>query len=362
MRQYQLALAPLSLLSIALLAGCGGGGGGNQVTKIQFSSVVTFGDSLSDVGSYNVGAITALGGGHYTVNSQTNGAPTPSNWTELITATLGQTPLCAAETGLQGSGPGFSVPITLHPTCTSYAMGGARVTNAVGPGNALLGGSNAILGQLTIPVVTQIGNHLALHSGAFSGNEVVFVLAGGNDAILQFTAVANQVSTPTAAVTAMGQAGGELAGYVNNLLVGKGAHYVVVVNLPDLSTTPMGTSAEAAAPGSQALINTMVTTFNTQLQSGLVAGPNILYVDAHAISADQVKNPAIYGLTNVTTPACNLSPSVNALGSSLVCNASNVVAGDVSHYQFADTVHPTPYGNLLLARYVSSQMAIKGWL
>ena len=344
------------------VVGCGGGGGGNQATAVKFSSVVTFGDSLSDVGSYNVGAITALGGGRYTVNSLTNGVPTASNWTELMTATLGQSALCAAETGLQGSGTGFSVPIVFHSTCTSYAMGGARVTNPVGPGNALLGGANAVLGQLTVPVVTQIGNHLASHGGAFTGNEVVFVMAGGNDAILQFTAVASQLATPAMAVTAMAQAGGELAGYVNNLLVGKGAKYVVVVNLPDLSTTPMGLAAEAAAPGSQALINTMVTTFNSQLQGGLVSGANVLYVDAHAISADQVKNPAIYGLTNVTMPACNLSASVNVLGSSLVCTTSNVVAGDVSHYQFADSVHPTPYGNLLLARYVSSQMAIKGWL
>ncbi len=362
MRQNKMVLAALISLSALVLTGCGSGGAGNQTTKIQFSSVVTFGDSLSDVGSYDVGAINLLGGGRYTINSMTNGAPTPSNWTELITGTLGQTPLCAAETGLNGSAPGFSVSTQFYSNCTSYAQGGARVTNPVGPGNVLLGGSNALLGQLTVPVVMQMANHLASHGHAFTGKEVVFVLAGGNDAIIQFTAIANSLETPATAVTAMAQAGGELAGYVNNLLLANGANYVVVVNLPDLSTTPMGTQAEAAAPGSQALINTMVTTFNSQLESGLGNSSKVLYVDAHSISADQVRNPATYGLTNVTDTACNLSYPANALGSSLVCNAGNVIAGDVSHYQFADLVHPTPYGNLLLARYVASQMAIKGWL
>ena len=48
--------------------------------------------------------------------------------------------------------------------------------------------------------------------------------------------------------------------------------------------------------------------------------------------------------------------------SSLVCTASTVISGDVSHYQFADTVHPTPYGYQLLAQYVTQQLALAGWL
>jgi phospholipase/lecithinase/hemolysin len=29
---------------------------------------------------------------------------------------------------------------------------------------------------------------------------------------------------------------------------------------------------------------------------------------------------------------------------------------------FADDVHPTPFENALIARYVLEQMAVKGWL
>ena len=70
MPQQKLFLAAAVTLTAVVLAGCGGGSSaGNQKPKIQFSSQVSFGDSLSDVGSYAVGEILALGGGRYTVNA-----------------------------------------------------------------------------------------------------------------------------------------------------------------------------------------------------------------------------------------------------------------------------------------------------
>ena len=132
-----------------------------------------------------------------------------------------------------------------------------------------------------------------------------------------------------------------------------------MVNLPDLSVTPYALTQSVET---RALITTMVTTFNNQLQTGLDANANVLVVDAYSANRDQYTNPGPYGLTNVTTPACDLSPAKNPLGSSLVCSAANTVAGDVSHYSYADSVHPTPFANLLLARYVAEKMAVKGWL
>src|SRR5271165_1624841 len=107
MRQHKLAVA---LLAAAALAGCGGSSsGGNQSTKIQFSSQVSFGDSLSDVGSYAVGEVAALHGGKYTVNTLT---PSPQNWTELMAESLNLPAPCAAQTGLDGmAADGFSVAV-----------------------------------------------------------------------------------------------------------------------------------------------------------------------------------------------------------------------------------------------------------
>ncbi len=360
MRKYNFAA---TLLMAILLAGCGGGGssGGSQAPKVSFTSEVIFGDSLSDVGSYAVGTVTALGGGgQYTING------TGKNWTELMAAQLGLPAPCAAQTGLNGSATyGFSEPVVNDTSCTDYAQGGARVTNPVGPGNALLGGSNAILGQLTVPIVTQIQNH-----GTFSGREIVYVMAGANDVFMNLSIYAASPSpaAATAAVTAMATAATELAGYVNtNIISAGGAKYVVVINMPDVSSTPFAAAQEATAPGSKAFINTLVTTFNSQLQSLVANNPNVLFVDAYTVHRDEVTNPAAYSLSNVTTPACNITISnvtnpTNPIGSSLMCNAGNLSPGVDSHYLFSDTVHPTPYGYLLLARLVSKEMLIKGWL
>jgi len=65
----------------------------------------------------------------------------------------------------------------------------------------------------------------------------------------------------------------------------------------------------------------------------------------------------------VTVPACDLTKLAATLfASSLVCTNATLIGGDVSHYEFADTVHPTPFGYSLLARYVADQMINAGWL
>jgi phospholipase/lecithinase/hemolysin len=455
MRKTSFALA---LLTAAALAACGGSSsprGGDQTPGTKFSAQVSFGDSLSDVGTYAVGTVKALGGGKFTINGDNtsiNPDLTGKNWTEFVAAQLQLPAPCPAQTGLQGNAAqGLNVPITFNVNCLNYAQGGARVTNPVGPGNALTG---AALGATTVPVVTQIANHLAKTGGKFSGTELVTVMAGGNDilfllgqlsanataagtaagaqafAVSLATQLAAGATNPTTAfqsivlaiqtesaraghtndtivaaavqaavlagntpaaqssvylpmaakakadadaagqqagatylttngpgvVTAMATAGGQLAALVKTQIVAKGANYVVVNNLPDVASTPSGKSQSAPV---QSLIQTAVDAFNAQLKAGVSGDPKILYVDLWTVSHDEVINPGPYGLTNTSTPACG----PNALGTtSLVCTAKNVIAGDVSHYMFADDVHPTPFENWLVARYVLEQMATKGWL
>lgn len=403
----------LSLVAAAILVGCGGGGSSatDPAPKIKFSAQVTFGDSLSDVGTYKVGTVAALGGGKYTVNSAT-----AKNWTEIVAADLGLSAPCAAQTGLEGlASQGFNVPVKNNAGCTGYAQGGARVTNPVGPGNKLLGGNNAILGQLTVPVIKQIQNHLDANGGKFTGTEVVFVSGGPNDAFIQAgTLSAAATAAATAAVTAavpgqiqkdiasgackptdaqasncipaavavltptvgasagaayakanaqtyvdaMGTAGTELASYVNNMILAKGAKYVVVVNMPDLSKTP---DALKQSADTQTLLNGMTVTFNARLLAGLAGNDNVLFVDLFTRFRDHAANPATYGIGNVTTPACDLTPAKNPLGSSLVCSANNLIAGDTSKYYFADSVHPTPLGQSLFASYVSEELTKRKW-
>ena len=160
-------------------------------------------------------------------------------------------------------------------------------------------------------------------------------------------------------VAALGKAGAEKAAIVKDI-VAKGAKYVVVNNLPDVANTPSG----RAQPALQPLIDTMVNAFNPQLKAGLGESPAILYVDLYSISRDQMTNPKtkeIYGLSNVTTPACDLAnPAVKE--TSLLCTTRTLVAGDTAHFMYADSIHPTPYEYWLIARYILKDMAVKGWL
>lgn len=331
----------------------------NRDTKVKpvLTGMVNFGDSLSDVGSYKVGSVALLGGGQYTINS-----PTALNWTAIVAKAYGLADPCAAQTGLDGlASQGFSVPVTNVATCFSYAQGGARVTSQPGPGNKLLGSA---VGQLTVPVKDQMAAHLTKVGGTYSGKELVTVLAGGNDLFIQsgslpqaiaarvaagLTPADAQTAAVTAAVTEMGKAGAELADYVKALVLAKGAKTVVVVNLPNVSKTPYALAQDFATQG---LVNLMATTFNDQLKADLV-GTSVVLVDAYTESNAQAANLTAYGLTNVTSRACGTTPS-------LVCTASNLIPVDVSRYQFADDVHPTPYGYELLAKFVLAEMRRAG--
>ena len=284
-------LLPLGSVALActLFAGCGGG-------ESSYSNLVVFGDSLSDVGSYRTPGIAAIGGGQYTVNG-TNSA----NWTELLARELAVPAPCPAQTGLESSAPlaALAAPTTNHPGCFSYAQGGARVTDPIGPWNkALLSlvppDPSGYLGQLTVPLVRQIQRHLTVSNDKrFSETELVAVLAGGNDlfmqtAILKATLAAggDPATAVPAAVAGMAQAGDELAGYINTQIVGKGARHVVVVNLPDIGKTPDSLVQPAQT---QALITQMVQAFNAHLSGPLAGVPRVLLVDA--FSASRTRQP-----------------------------------------------------------------------
>ena len=435
MRKTSFALA---LLTAAVLTACGGTDPrpGDQTPKTKFSQQVAFGDSLSDVGTYAVGGVAVQGGGQYTINgdmTSVNPELTGKNFTAVIAAQLGLPAPCAAQTGLLGTAStnpalNFSVPIVTNANCFNYAQGGARVTNPVGPGNRALAAANApvVLGATTVPVVTQIANHLAKVGGKFSGTELVIVTTGGNDVLEQLGELSSGATNPLTAqqaiaaaataeaqkgsaaeaiigaairaavgagntaaaanaaaigakagadaqaaglkysadhgadaVKALGTAGAELAVLVKTQILAKGANYVVVNNLPDVSIAP---SVLAQSTDTQKLVATMVATFNQQLKAGLGDDAKLLYVDLATVSHDQAVNPAPYGLTVTNKPACDLSTAKNPLASSLVCNKNNLISGDVSHYMFADGVHPTPFEYALIARYILLQMSGKGWI
>ncbi len=385
----------MAALACALLAGCGddasipgsGSPAGAPTTKGSFTALVTFGDSLSDLGAYaSATSVTGNGlppyfGGKFSTNDGTTGTV----WPENLATTLGlvTTP---AEVGFAGTSvkcPAAATP-ALAATCTGYGQGGSRVTDPAGIGKTG--------GALTVPVVTQIANHLA-RFGSFKASDLVLVWAGNNDAFIQFgsfsaaataiqaDAVAGRISADeanqklfaaqSAAQTEMKKAAGELATLVKEQILAKGGKYVAVFTLPDSTLTPFGATLPASA---KPVLSGLVDVFNLWLRDGLT-DVAVQIIDQNAPGKDVYANPAKYGFVNNTVAACDPA-KISAItrgavtdGSSLFCNATVGApynglrtGANVQTWQFADSVHPTTGGHKVISDYVTQQLKAFGWI
>jgi outer membrane lipase/esterase len=382
-------------VSALLLAACGGGDtvipgsgspAGAPTTKISFTSVVSFGDSLSDLGAYAPATSLAgngsapFFGGKFTTNSAT-----ATVWVENVATALGLA-ITPHEVGFGGQSvkcPAAAVP-ALANSCTGYGQGGSRVTDANGIGKSG--------GALTVPVKTQIANHLT-RFGNFKGSELVLVYVGSNDVFTQFggfgaTAAAVQADAAAGKISAdeannrllaaqlVAQAGmkvaaQELTSYVRNEILGKGARYVVVMTLSDIADTPFGTTL---APTARPVLTGLSEIFNLWLRDGLTGAP-VQIVDTFPFFKEARANPARYGITNTTVPACDpakiaaITRGAVTDGSSLFCNSTAGApfnglrtGADVQTWFFADGVHPTVGGHKVFSDDFLARLRSFGWL
>ena len=389
------SLAPLVLVA-ALLAACGGGdpdvpGSGSPAgapsTKGSFTALVTFGDSLSDSGTY-APATSATGngqapyiGGKFTTNSATG-----TVWVENLATTMGLvvTPAVVGFGTTSVACPAALANAALASTCTDYAQGGARVTDPNGSGHSG--------GALTEPLATQIQNHLTRFS-SFKDTDLIMVWGGANDVLIQFqafatTAAAIQTQAGSGAITvdqanallfqaqteaqaAIKQAAQDLSGYVRSDILAHGGKYVAVINLPDIGDTPLGQSVPESA---RSVLSDLSRLFNLWLADGLTGQP-VKVIDVYAIYKQVLADPAALGFINTTTPACSAS-AISAItggavtdGSSLFCNATlgapfyglTSGASDTT-WLFADSIHPTTGGHKALSDAFTAQLQAFGWL
>ncbi|RLK38844.1 phospholipase/lecithinase/hemolysin [Cupriavidus plantarum] len=318
--------------------------------------IVSFGDSLSDVGTYAPFANT-LGGGRFTTN--------PGQvWTQRVATYYGDT-LVAAQTG------GYSVPVVNNPNGYGYAQGGALVSGTQG-NNWAPNGTAA----LTVPVATQFQNYLSAH-GNFRNDQLVLIQGGPNDVIQAANSVAanpTDLTAPAAATTAVQSAGVALARAAQNA-IRNGARHVVVVNSPNLAETPL-TILSVSPTATGALFNSLVQAFNTALATQLTNDGTmrqVVYIDAAAWFHDTLASYQSQGFTvSNTATACNLAAMAlrpppafqsNPLGyaTSLFCSPANfTVAGADQTYMFADLVHPTTHLHALFAQNVQRAIAASG--
>lgn len=365
-------LAALAAVAALVVAGCGGGNTDSPLA----TRVISFGDSLSDIGTYapatsvnGPGTGAPYFGGKFTTNTHT-GYTTTSNtstaniWVEWISARLG-VPITPAQAGFAGQSVMCPVTLTnpaLAGSCTGYGQGGSRVTDPNGIGHSG--------GALTVPITAQMDNFLTRFTG-YGGGDIVFVLGGDNDIFYWAGAVGQAAATPDQATAAVALAGTELATLVKDKVLANGAKRVVVLTAVD----PSVAAGYAAAPAqTKALLTGLTTAFNSALSTGL-QGADVRLFDTNAVLARAIASPSSFGLSNVTTAACDPA-TISAItggqvtdGSSLFCNATagapfNGLKTDASPstWLFADGVHPTTGGHRILADQVWAALKDFGWV
>lgn len=321
---------------ISLLAACGGHSGSSSSGSstatpaggIQLQ-VVSFGDSLSDVGTYAPIA-SVVGGGRFTTNpGQVWAQDVAQYYGDTLSAAYTINP--AHELSAQG---GFG-----------YAEGGATVAT---PAN-LYDFLTDVIGNIEMPVNQQVSSYLSAH-GSFNGNQLVLVWAGAND-VLRAGALPAAAQTVQTAATTLAQIVGQI--------VQNGATHVVLVNLPNIGLSPTG----IAASDGGATLSQLSQMFNDDLNSALQADGlqgKVIEIDAYTWLDQIIANFQGNGFTvSNTGQACD--PSKTPDDTSLLCSPATYVSANADQtYMFADDLHPTTHLHTLFAQYVEQQIAKSG--
>ena len=395
-RHFRLAAAATA---VAILAACGGGGADQTSQRAGITSIKVMGDSLSDVGVFK--GIPTNG----RIFSVQDSASEPNtDWTERIAALLGVPQLCNffKYTGAAAA------PFSLVPGCTSYAVGGGRINNF-----------NPQTGAGASPFSITYQLQVASSAGNYKSTDLLLIDGGGNDAADLVGAYLNSAKDGGASYAAMtgtlipagtlapmlanGQAGlaqvggtymvalaDKFYGSIKTNALDKGAERILVLNTPGITNTPRfqmvlggiaaayggGATGAGARAQSEALFKSWVEAFNSRLATLVANDKRIVLVDFYTAFNDQIANPAQYGLTNVTTPACPITgmgsdglPLYNfqtctAAALSAMTPPAGATGGSNwwQTYAFSDGFHPTPLGYQLMSQLVAKSLATAGWL
>jgi phospholipase/lecithinase/hemolysin len=255
-------------------------------TAGTFSSIVVYGDSLSDNG--NLFAVSGQPGPPYFDGRRSNGPVA----VEQLAASLG-------------------IPLV------DYAWIGATT----GIGNYADGGNVTTSGTFPLPGMrVEFANTQAL-LGPYLSNGLFIVWGGPND----FLAPSPLDTTPQQVIT---RGVGNLVSIVDGL-ESLGAKNILVPGMPDIGLTPY---FQSLGPADAMAASAATDAFNAALHASLPSG--VIYLDTAGLLRSLVANPSAYGFTNVTD----------------ACFDGTTVCANPGQYLFWDDFHPTTAADALLAQ------------
>jgi outer membrane lipase/esterase len=268
-----------------------------------YSSLVVFGDSLSDNGNNAVAGLydpsQVITGNSYIPSSTYAPAHTYSNgpvWASDFAALIGL-PLAPS---LLGGG--------------DFAFGGATTgTPGSGPGG------------FPYSLRTQADQYLGSTGNVASASALYVVAGGGNNARAALEAVAGGADpTTTFAAAAMGFATD--IGVIVDELQAAGAQRIIVWNTPNLGLAPAVVAGGGGAAGSF-----LAATMNGALALRLAGEAGVSTFDIFGFGSLLAANPSAFGFDNVTD----------------ACGA--IAAANCSRYAYWDGIHPTAAAHEVIA-------------
>jgi phospholipase/lecithinase/hemolysin len=377
-----------TLVAAVLLASCGGDGGSSSSNVGQ---VVSFGDSLSDIGTYAPVKVMTAG-----VKFTTNPAPL---WTEVVAQAYGVQLLPNAFVRFNkdyATDNDLSMSVVQTSTGSSYAQGSARVSAMpiglaagasapsalplipggtaygsvgvapAGPGDVVVGYSynagtpfaakSGVPTALTaVAIKDQISNYLNTHADKFAGDQLVLIQGGANDlfvALGTFQATGNLNADPsTCGGTALPYnaatdnivtcAGKEMALQLKRL-VDKGATKILYANLPDVGNTPefvlYAIADPVKGPATKAFATQLSAAYNNVVTASLRAlgvDGRIQVFDTWKFFADTLASPPTGTVSSPNAKVACLGPansgSVTQVTSLGCASAASGGAGYVSN-------------------------------
>lgn len=280
----------------------------------DYTSIVVFGDSLSDTGN----------DAHLSFEKYGVAIPGPAANYALGRFTDGRYTLPAARDYFGIWVQQLAAMFPAHPLVvdsldggTDYAYGAATS----GQGTTVLTFTGTTLSVTVDNVGLQITDYLATHPKI--SDKTLFIVWGGAEDLLHATSV-DQVFN--AAINQLGNV---------QRLIDAGATQILVPNLPPLGLTPLlnGSPAEADLANAEAGLFNDVLALGLSILPDFSFGrrPHIYQLDTFSLLNQVVASPATYLLTNVTGMS------------------QRDAAVDPDTWLFWDDLHPTTRGHNLLA-------------
>ncbi|CAK13399.1 esterase EstP [Pseudomonas entomophila] len=295
-----------------------------------YSSLIVFGDSLSDAGQFP--DLTGGTAGMRFTNRDANG-----NYAPVSPMILG------GRLGLSDGSLGPSTSLTNQlrgiPDGNNWAVGGYTTQQIL---DSITTTSKAVIppGQPgSGTVLRQRPGYLANGLGA-DPNALYYLTGGGND-FLQ-----GLVTSPATAAAA----GARLAASAEALQQA-GARYIMVWLLPDLGQTPSFSGTPQQGPLSQ-----LSSVFNQSLVSQLAGiDAEIIPLNIPVLLQEALASPAQFGLATGQNLVGTCYSGGNCVGNPVY--GANGTTPDPTKLLFNDSVHPTIAGQQLIADYGYSILA-----